>query len=256
MNCMGALFVYRRGTGYLSYDEVCRLLECGEKILEIWESFLLKVHMSRFEINSIPHKVRVASFRPNRCRKTVRLKERSSQQRSTLISQIRLSFLKTSPSSGKWVGFLLLFLQGSTSAWMADVPVRPPGFHLMPENSSWTVRDRNNKKPPSVCCSETWLSWNCSGLSQMESLNICLTDTGLLVEKGVIYAPAGDVEGNPRWLISLPRYLLYIIRARKCVSGRATCSADRPRKTNSDDPDPRPWEDERGLRLFNLHTGY
>lgn len=44
---------------------------------------------------------------------------------STPFSQIWISFLELS-FSGKWVGFLILFLQGSTSAWIADVPTKPP----------------------------------------------------------------------------------------------------------------------------------
>lgn len=45
-----------------------------------------------------------------------KIERKTAKLRSTPSSQMWISFLETLPFSGKWVGFLIPSLQGSTSA--------------------------------------------------------------------------------------------------------------------------------------------
>lgn len=69
-------------------------------------------------------------------------------------------FFETLPFSGKWVGFLIPSLQGSTSAWIANVPARPPPLSFHAREFPLHRQSNNNEKPTPCGWSGTQVLWN------------------------------------------------------------------------------------------------
>lgn len=92
-------------------------------------------------------------LRPDLVKKTVSKTSKPPSLRPT--SQMWISFLETLPFSGKWVGFLIPSLQGTTSAWIANVPMRRPSLSFHARKCLLHCQRNNNERSTLCFWSET-----------------------------------------------------------------------------------------------------